>query len=62
MNETLPLSHQAVQALTGKSRYSAQRRELDHMGIAYSVRRDGSPVVFMAGDKLADRKEPELHL
>jgi len=35
MNETLPLSAQALQALTGKSRFSAQRRELDSMGIPY---------------------------
>ena len=62
MNETLPLSAAALQALTGKVKFSAQRRELDHMGIAYSVRRDGSPVVFMSGDKVSDRKEPELHL
>lgn len=62
MNETSPLSHTAVEALTGKSRFSAQRRELDHMGIVYTMRRDGSPVVFMFNDKVSDRKEPELHL
>jgi hypothetical protein len=62
MTETFPLSQSAVQALTGKSRFSAQRRELDSMGIPYRVRRDGSPVVYMQNDKVVDRKEPELHL
>lgn len=62
MNETLPLSPSAVQALTGKVKFSAQRRELDSMGIAYKVRRDGSPVVFMHRDKVSDCQEPELHL
>jgi hypothetical protein len=62
MNETLPLSHAAVQALTGKSRYSAQRRELDHMGVPYTKRRDGSPVVYMSGATVSSRKEPELRL
>ena len=65
MNETLerrPLSHVELIARTGKKRFSAQCRELDYQGVPYTRRRDGSPVVYMSGDKVVDRKEPELHL
>lgn len=57
-----PLTHEELKSMTKKARFSAQRRELDHMGIPYTTRRDGSPVVYMSGDKVSDRKEPELHL
>ena len=34
--------------LTGKRRSDSQRRELEHLGIPYRVRRDGSLVVLTA--------------
>ena len=65
MNETLerrPLSHAELIARTGKKRFSAQCRELDFQGVKYEKRRNGSPVVYMDGATVSDRKEPELHL
>lgn len=40
------LSAEQLVALTGKSKPSAQARELDHLGIPYRARRDGSLVVL----------------
>jgi hypothetical protein len=45
----LILSPDELQALTGgRVQRSAQRRELDFLGIPYKLRRDGSLVVFRA--------------
>ena len=41
------LSDSDLVSLTGRQRKSAQRRELDALGIPYKTRRDGSIVVFV---------------
>jgi hypothetical protein len=51
--------------LTGKTRSNAQARELDHLGIKYLRRRDGSVVVYadaVNGRKLSTPAVPELQL
>lgn len=40
------LTIEEIQQLTNRIRSDGQRRELDHMGIPYKVRRDGSLVVL----------------
>jgi hypothetical protein len=40
------LSPDELAALTGKSKPSAQARELEHLGIPFKSRRDGSLVVL----------------
>lgn len=62
------LSPDELVALTGKSKPSAQARELEHLGIPHKPRRDGSLVVLrvhvetgqtheLSGDR---RPEPRL--
>ena len=52
--------------LTGKERHNAQARELDHLGIAWKRRRDGSLVVFKSdcGGAASGsiKREPRLRL
>lgn len=47
--DTLCLTEPELRELTGKARRAAQQRELDHMGVPYSRRRDGS-IVVIRGD------------
>jgi hypothetical protein len=56
------LSPDELIVLTKRIRSDGQRRELEHLGIPYKVRRDGSVVVFKADSGKIDRPEPELHL
>lgn len=63
----LTLSAPELRELTGKRRSDAQARVLEHMGIAYSRRPDGSLAVLRAvaerllgGDGTIKRHEPEL--
>jgi hypothetical protein len=44
----LTLTPAELRELTGRRRSDAQRRELDHMGIAYRVRSDGTLAVLRA--------------
>jgi len=54
--------------LTGKLRSDAQRRELEHMGVPYRTRRDGTLVVSAAlfatlvpnSGTILPKTEPEL--
>jgi hypothetical protein len=43
---TVILSAEDVAAITGKTKPSAQARELEHMDIPYRTRRDGTLVVL----------------
>lgn len=43
---SLTLTPDELQALTGRRRSDGQCRELRAMGIAFKLRRDGSPVVL----------------
>lgn len=58
------LDESDIQKLTQKERHDAQARELDHLGIRYRARRDGSLVVFWADVHAGDtiRREPKLRL
>jgi hypothetical protein len=61
------LTPEQLVELTQRKRSDAQRRELDHMGIPYKVRRDGSLAVLRlhaepaAGTPPRAAKEPELN-
>lgn len=54
------LSEKELRELTGKVRKKSQQRELQFMGIDYTIRSDGMPVVFrnsiISND--ADIKQP----
>jgi hypothetical protein len=63
------LTQAQLEALTGRTRSDAQRRELEHLGIPHRVRRDGTPVVLAADLPIegtippkVGTPEPELHL
>lgn len=56
------LTPEELIVLTQRTRSDGQRRELEHLGIPYKVRRDGSLVVFTADSGKIDKPEPELHL
>ena len=57
------LSDEELRDLTGFTRADAQQRELDHLGIAYKVRRDGSLVVMREAICRGTMvNEPQLHL
>ena len=62
------LTDAELETLTTFFRSDAQRRELDHLGIPYRVRRDGSLLVLWAdvelraGGRSIEPKEPEMHL
>lgn len=59
------LSADELRELTGKQRADSQARELDHLGITYRRRRDGSVVVLRADlDRatISGPTEPQLHL
>jgi len=63
----LVLSPAEVEALTSHRRSDAQRRELDHMGIPFRARRDGSLAVLRRDvehhtNTTPKPREPELHL
>jgi hypothetical protein len=52
-----------VCTLTQRVKPSAQARELDHLGIPYERRRDGTLVVLRIHvETIETRREPELHL
>ncbi len=44
MNE-IRLSDSEVQDITGRSKWTAQRRMLDSLGYRYDLRADGKPIV-----------------
>jgi hypothetical protein len=50
--------------LTGRVKYRAQARQLDHLGIVYRVRTDGSLIVLRSDveGRQAMRPEPRLRL
>lgn len=63
------LTPDQLRELTGHKRSDAQRRELEHMGVPFRVRRDGTLVVLAAslgtiapnlGTAFATLAEPEL--
>lgn len=60
------LKESEIRELTGKERPSAQIRELEHLGIPYRQRRDGSLVVVrLHAEGVPDgsiRREPRLRL
>ena len=56
------LTPEQLRELTGKERYSAQRRALDHMRIPYRVRPDGSLVVLLADVAATSTMPPEPEL
>lgn len=57
-----------LRTLTGHRRSDAQRRALDRMGIPYTLRPDGRPVVLQSvveaklGAAKREQREPELRL
>jgi hypothetical protein len=63
----LTLSPPELRELTGKRRSDAQARVLDHMGVMYSTRPDGSLAVLrvvaeraLGGTGTIERSEPQL--
>jgi len=61
------LSPAEIVTLTGRRQRQAQRRELEHMGIAFRARCDGSLVVLRSDverhpDHKPTMREPELQL
>lgn len=56
-----------LEKVTNRVRCDGQRRELDHMGIPYRVRRDGSLLVLWRDVELQtdgrtiEPKEPEMY-
>lgn len=59
------LTAQEIAELTGRSRPGWQARELDHLGIPYRQRSDGSLVVLrihVEGTQDRPRREPQLRL
>jgi hypothetical protein len=59
---TLVLSHDEIVEFTGKSRPSYQARELEHLGVPYQRRRDGTLVVLRIHVQVVESKEPALRL
>lgn len=62
---TLCLTDDELQELTRKARPSAQRRVLDHMGIPYFLRTDGSVAVIretLHVGKPTQEQRPRLRL
>lgn len=59
------LDTEQIYELTGKRRHAAQARELEHMGIPFKVRRDGSLLVLrihVEGGQAKASREPQLRL
>lgn len=60
------LTAKEIEALTGKSRAGWQRRELEHLGIPYRERSDGSLLVLWedvrATQDVRPAREPQMRL
>ena len=61
------LDEMEIRRITGFVRTDAQARELEHLGIAFKVRRDGSLLVFESDLNPQNGRnivspEPQLHL
>lgn len=59
------LTHNEIAALTGKDRPGWQARELDHLGIPYRRRSDGTLVVLrihVEGTQDIPRRQPQVRL
>lgn len=56
------LTPEELIALTKCKRSDGQRRELEHLGIPYKVRRDGSVVVFKQDGAKIEDPEPQMNL
>lgn len=64
-NDLVILSAAEIEDLTHKSRPGWQARELDHLGIPYRRRSDGSLIVLrihVEGTQDTPRREPQLRL
>ena len=58
----MTLRPEEIRELTGFIRADAQARELDHLGIPYKTRRDGSLIVMREAIGRGNIREPQLHL
>ena len=56
------LTPEELALLTQRTRSDGQRRELEHLGIPYKLRRDGSVVVFKQEGTKMENPEPEMNL
>lgn len=60
------LTPQDLIELTGKAKYAAQKRELDHLGIPAKLRRDGSLLVLWedvrATQNVRPARRPQLRM
>lgn len=60
------LTNKEIQELTNRKYYAAQARELDHLGIPYKPRTDGSLIVLRVHVEVEQKRkvatEPQLHL
>lgn len=56
---TLTLSDAEIREITGRKRKDAQRRELTHLGIPFTTRSDGSPLVYRSAIDAPKEEEPK---